>query len=234
MIIDTVKALADITFVPLCVCCGGVLTDGESTLCTICRYDMPLTYYPSMRQNFVVDLLAGRVNFVNASALMFFRRGSDYRSLIHRMKYGGRSDVARVLGELYGRQLRESGFYDGVELIVPVPLHWSRMIRRGYNQSNEFAQGIAVALGVAVESRALRRTRRTHIQARMSGVEQRAANVCGAFEVRRPELIDGREVLLVDDVITTGATLEACAEAINGSLPEVKLNLGAIAVVDRA
>lgn len=234
MVVDLIESLRDIAFPPLCACCGELLSDGEVALCTTCRYDMPLTYYHSMKQNYVVDLLAGRIDFENASALMYFRRGSDYRKLIHRMKYGGRSDVACVLGEIYGRYLRESHLYDGVELVVPVPLHWTRLIRRGYNQSSEFARGIARSLGVQIESRTLARVRRTSMQARMSDHEKRAANVHNAFAVRRPELIDGRKLLLVDDVITTGATLEACAQVINLTLPSTKLNIGAIAVVDRA
>lgn len=233
MVVDLIESLRDIAFPPLCACCGELLGDGEVALCTTCRYDMPLTYYHSMKQNYVVDLLAGRAAFENASALMYFRRGSDFRKLIHRMKYGGRSDVACVLGEIYGRYLRESKLYEEVELVVPIPLHWTRLVRRGYNQSAEFARGIAKSLGAQVESRAIARTRRTSMQAKMSDHEKRAANVHGAFAVRRPELIDGRKVLLVDDVITTGATLEACADAINRSLPEVRLSIGAIAVVDR-
>lgn len=234
MVVELITSLREVVFPSLCACCGDKLSEGEVTICTRCRYDMPLTYYADRKQNYVVDLLAGRVDFDNASALMFFRRGSDFRALIHRMKYGGRGDVARALGVIYGRYLRESKLYDQIDLIVPVPLHWTRMIRRGYNQSREFAEGIAEAMGAGVEHRAMRRVRRTHVQARMDSVEQRARNVRDAFVVCRPELIDSYRLLVVDDVITTGATLEAAVEAINKRLPETRVSIGAMAVVDRS
>lgn len=223
--------LVDMLFVPTCACCGGSLERGEHTICVTCRYDMPITNFAERATNAMVDLMAARIDFESASALMYFRIGGDYQKLIHRMKYGGRDDIARVLGEIYGQILSRSELYREIEVVVPVPLHWSKRMQRGYNQSAEFARGIACALGVAYECRAVRRVRRTKTQARMNDSKKRVKNVDGAFRVVRPELIENRVVLLVDDVVTTGATLEACAEAINRRLPCVKLNLGAIAFV---
>ncbi|MEG1413668.1 MAG: phosphoribosyltransferase family protein [Mucinivorans sp.] len=231
MIRSWLKSLVEVIFPAQCAVCGEALVAGEKTICTSCRWDMPLTDYWSAHENFMVERLAARVPFVEASALMFFRRHSHYRTLIHRMKYGGRRDVARMLGEIYGTYLHRSELYRGVQLIVPVPLHYTKFIKRGYNQSEEFARGIASSLGVEVCTRALVRTRRTHTQAQLHDSLSRAENVEGAFRVVRPELLVGRGVLLVDDVVTTGATLQAAASAIVMMESPVRLYLGAIAIV---
>lgn len=231
MITQIVRALGEVLFPPLCACCGSVMVDGEQTICTICRYDMPLTYYFNRKENFVVDLMAGRACFDNASALMFFHRHTDYQRLIHRMKYGGRDDIARALGEIYGRFLSQSGLYADLELVVAVPLHWTKMFKRGYNQSLEFAIGVGRSMGIPVENRAVRRVKRTRTQANIGDPQSRVRNVQGAFAVVGARFLEGRNILLLDDVITTGATLESCADAINRSVPTARLNLGAIAIV---
>lgn len=231
MVVEWLKNLFDAIFPERCAVCGGALEQGEETICTSCRWDMPLTDYWSAHENFVVERLAGRVPFEQASALMFFRRDSDYRRLIHRMKYGARRDVAVVLGEIYGRYLAQSELYRDVEIIVPVPLHFTKLIKRGYNQSEFFARGIARSMGVAVEAKAVRRVRRTQTQARLKGSAERVRNVQGAFVVIRADRLSGRVVLVVDDVLTTGATIEATALAIIEACPDVRLSLGAIAIV---
>lgn len=231
MIVEWLKNLFDAIFPERCAVCGGALERGEQTICTSCRWDMPLTDYWSVHENFVVERLAGRVPFAEASALMFFRRDSHYRRLIHRMKYSARRDVATMLGEIYGRYLAQSELYRNIEIIVPVPLHYTKFIKRGYNQSEFFARGIAQAMGVKVEARAVRRIRKTRTQARLRGSAERVRNVQGAFVVTHPERLVGRGVLVVDDVLTTGATIEATALAIIRACPDTRLSLGAIAIV---
>ncbi len=225
---DSLLALA---FPKLCACCSMLLVEGEDTICTTCRYDMPLTGYYNRKDNVVVERFAGRVIFENASTLMFFQKNSHYRDLLHRMKYSGRSDIAITLGKIYGAYLKESGLYGAIDTIIPVPLHFSKRLKRGYNQSAEFAKGIALSLGVKVEHRAIRRNRRTKTQARQGSIEHRQSNVEGAFSIRNKNLLLGKTVLLVDDIITSGATLEACADTINRNFPEIQLSLGAIAFV---
>lgn len=229
---DWAESLLSIIFPPQCACCDKALLDYEDTICTVCRYDMPITGYFNRKENYVVNLFAGRALFETASALMYFQRGSDFQKMIHRMKYSSRDDIARVLGEIYGAYLAESPFYEDVDLVVPVPLHFSKKIKRGYNQSSEFARAIAGKLGVECYADGLKRERRTKTQARLKTKENRAVNVEGAFVVNKVDRLAGRNILLVDDVITTGATLEECAVAINKEeLYGTKLYLGAMAVV---
>ncbi|MEG0162941.1 MAG: phosphoribosyltransferase family protein [Mucinivorans sp.] len=231
MITGWFRSLFDTIFPARCAVCSSALARGEQTICTSCRWDMPLTDYWSVHENFMVERLAARVPFVEASALMFFRRHSHYRTLIHRMKYGGRRDVARMLGEIYGTYLHRSELYRGVQLIVPVPLHYTKFIKRGYNQSEEFARGVAHAMGAQLQTKALVRTRRTRTQARLKDSQARALNVENAFRVTRVDLLAGRGILVVDDVVTTGATIEAAAGAIARAVGDATLYLGAIAIV---
>lgn len=226
-------SLASIIFPRRCACCSSPLDDTDSELCLTCRYDMPLTGYYFRKDNYVVELFAGRVDFRTASALMYFRYGSDYQTMIHRMKYSGRDDIARMLGVIYGGYLSRSPFYSDIDIVVPVPLHFTKKIKRGYNQSYEFARGVASAMGVKCIPDVLRRHKRTRTQARLTDREHRADNVKGAFRVLHAKRYSGKKILLVDDVITTGATLEACARALNSQVPDAVLYLGAIAVVAR-
>lgn len=226
-------SLGSIIFPRRCVCCMNTLEEGDSELCMTCRYDMPITGYYNRKDNSVVDLFAGRIDFRTASALMYFKYGSDYQSMIHRMKYSGRADIARLLGVIYGGYLLHSPFYNDIDIVAPVPLHFTKKIKRGYNQSYEFARGVASALGVECVANVLKRRRRTRTQARLSSKEHRAENVKDAFRVLRSERYSGKKILLVDDVITTGATLEACGRALNSQVPDAVLYLGAIAVVAR-
>ncbi|MFR9546503.1 MAG: ComF family protein [Rikenellaceae bacterium] len=233
LIAEFFRGVIDMIFPRICACCNEPLEELEHTICTKCRLDMPMTNFALRRDNAMVELMAARVDFDRASALMFFRQQSHYQDLLHRMKYSGRDDIARVLGEIYGLILFESGNYSDVDIVVPVPLHWSKIAKRGYNQSEEFAKGIAKSMGIRCMGRAIRRTRATRTQARLKGKEHRVENVNNAFSIRNryKRELDGKVLLLVDDIVTTGATLESTAYAINQELPNSKLHLGAIAIV---
>lgn len=233
LLVEWLTALGELVFVKQCACCGDELLEGEHTMCLNCRFDMPLTGYYNRKNNHVVELLSGRIDFQEASALMFFKHKTGYQTMIHRMKYSGRDDIAFALGETYGALLYKSELYAGVDCVMAVPLHWSKFLKRGYNQSAEFARGVAKSMGVEYVEGVLKRTRRTATQAKLTDKQKRAKNVEGAFAIRHKEKIEGRGVLLLDDVITTGSTLESCADSINKNLPNTQLYIGAIAVVSR-
>ena len=231
MIKEWLAGLADLLYPSLCAACGEALSEGEDTICTVCRWNMPLTDYWTLPDNYMTELLAGRIPFEHASALMFFSHHSDYRLMIHRMKYGSRRDIARATGRLYGYYLCGSEYYSDVTHLVPVPLHWTKRIKRGFNQSEELCRGMAESMGVGVDTRLLRRTRRTATQARKSRSD-RWRNVEGAFKVKRR--FDGGHILLVDDVVTTGSTIEACGSALAEKFPDMRISVAALSVVKRA
>lgn len=228
------KALLYSLFPRRCPLCGDMMVGGERDFCSLCRSDMPLTGYWMRKKNPLTELFAGRVMLDSASSLMFFRHDSTSQRAIHQLKYLGNRSMAISLGRIYGRYLAQSNLYDDVEILVPVPLHWSRRWNRGYNQSELFCQGMALEMNLRVETGALRRVRATAAQARKKSRTERWSNVEGAFCLCHPDRIVGRGVMLVDDVITTGATIEACARAISDVLPEQRIWIGSAATVRSA
>ena len=162
---DLVRDVASLLFPPRCAVCGEPLTRGERTVCTLCRATAPLTGYWREADNPVVRRCWGMVPVCQASGFLFFVRASGWRWLIHGFKYRGAWRTAREMGAWYGRYLRESGLYDDVEVVVPLPLHPFKRCRRGYNQSEYIAEGIAAQLGVEVDRRSVSRVRNTASQA---------------------------------------------------------------------
>lgn len=223
------KDLRDLFLPPVCPVCGGELPEGARTVCNSCRMDAPLTGFWTQVDNPVARKFWGLVPVINASAFLFFVPGNGYRDLIHGFKYAGRWRDALEMGLWYGGELARSGLYAGVDVVIPVPLHWRRRIARGYNQSEYIAQGIAASLGVPMDTRSLRRTRHNPSQTHRT-TRERWDNVKGIFSVRRPERIGGKHILLVDDVLTTGSTITACAEAILAADPGTHISIATLAV----
>ena len=172
--------------------------------------------------------MEGRVPLVAAAAMCHFVKDSLVQQVLHRIKYGGDREAALELGRLYGQELAEQEAFRGVAAVVPVPLHAARLHRRGYNQSAWFGRGLADALGCNCLEEAMERVRATETQTRKT-LAERQANVASAFRLRDPAPLEGRYVLLVDDVFTTGATLEACAAELL-QVPGLRLGLVTLAV----
>lgn len=227
---EWLRPLVRLLFPERCAVCGGPLSAGEEQICTLCRVTAPFTRYAAEPLNPVLRRCTELLPVTQASAFLFFRQGSGWQRLIHGFKYRGRWRTARLLGEWYGRELRQSGLYADVDAVVPLPLHPFKRIRRGYNQSEFIAEGIAAQLGVPLDRTSVFRSRNTAEQA-LRTHRERAANVAGAFSVRHPERLAGRHLLLVDDVMTTGSTLLTCAEAMLQAAPDCRISIAALAVV---
>ena len=202
-----------------CPACGRALPEGVRWLCPHCRWDMPLTGYAAEHDNPVARKFWGLVPVQEAASMFFFTRHGRYRAMIHGFKYHGQWKTCLRLGAMFGAELSESGLYDTVDLIVPVPLHYRRLFRRGYNQAESLARGIAGALDRETDCRSLVRKSYNRSQTAMRNRKDRWENVADIFSVRRPQRLAGRHILLVDDVLTTGSTLTACAETILKAAP---------------
>jgi ComF family protein len=194
-----------------CFACSEPLSKGEELLCSRCLVQLPKTSYHRWHDNPVWGRLAGRLPVESAFAFLKFLKGGVVQNLLHELKYNNRPEIGVRIGGLYGRELAESGFADSFDVIVPVPLHHSRLRKRGYNQSAKFAEGLAEALRVPWEESLSLRLQATSTQTR-KGRADRWQNVQTAFSTAQTERIRGKRILLVDDVITTGATLEACGQ----------------------
>lgn len=201
---------AALFFPNYCLGCEQILLRQESWLCTRCFADLPQTHYHLNNNNPVVQKLYGKVPVTYAMALYKFRAGSSVQHLIHQLKYGHQPAIGEFLGKIYGAQLAHRAWENQFDCIVPVPLHKERLIQRGYNQSDYLAQGMSALLDIPWYSHCIERIKNTNTQTQKSKLE-RLQNLIASFRVIDVSPIQGRHVLLVDDVLTTGATLEACA-----------------------
>src|SRR5690606_1874466 len=185
----------------------------ETLICTDCWYHLPYTGGHSDAGNPSARLLWGRVPLKGVASYLYLEDDSRVERILYHLKYRARPEIGELLGTRYGEMLFTTPPFSEAAVIIPVPLHRIKMRRRGYNQSASFASGLSQSMRKAVTADVLVRTKASESQTRMNRHE-RYENVRDAFKVQNQEAISGRHVLLVDDVLTTGATIEACAEAL--------------------
>lgn len=216
-------------FPSTCAACGKVLVTGEEQLCLHCLASLAPSGYSTFSNNPAERQLAGLPHLVAASAMLLYKRDGIVQQVVHSMKFHGNSELCVLMGRQMGLDLRRSGRFDDVDLLVPVPLHWLRQISRGYNQSRLLCRGMAEILDLPIATGNLIRTRYTRKQS-LQSTAARSSNVEGAFSLRHPERLAGKHILLVDDVLTTGATLSACAEAL-ATVPGLRLSVATLSIV---
>ena len=214
------ESLADFLFPRYCVCCRGRLSLREQTLCSACLLNLPRMRHASFTDNDVTRVFWGLVPVGKGTAWFHYPKDSGYSRILSELKYHDHPEVGTAMGRIMGEELLAQGFFDGMDLIVPVPLARRKERQRGYNQSDYIARGIAGVTGLPADTGCVRRTVANPSQTRLTDA-QRRENVRHIFAVTRPELLEGRHVLLVDDVMTTGATLLACAEAVATARPRL-------------
>jgi ComF family protein len=206
---DLLDDFISLLYPRLCYACGNHLLRNEKLICTECYVLIPRTNYHLEEENPVAQLFWGRCNIEKAAAFSFYNKGSRIRNLIHSLKYKGIQEVGFELGRIYGNSLKSNGFTNGIDLIIPVPLHPSKKRRRGFNQSDLISEGLSEATGVPLDTDSLIRISVSDTQTKRSRYE-RWTNVEGIFRITEPGNLRGRHVLLIDDVITTGSTVESC------------------------
>lgn len=194
-----------------CAACGETLGATEEGLCSVCNRHLPRTeFWTEPYDNVLARLLWGRVPVEKCAALFFYRSHSEASRMIYALKYGHRPDIGTYLGRMAATDFDGSGFFDGIDAMIPVPLTKGRERERGYNQSTMIARGISEMTGIPVWRNVVRRTSYNGSQTQKVGWE-RIENVRGAFSLTNGKKIRGRHILIVDDIITTGATVWSCA-----------------------
>ncbi len=208
------NAVVGLFYPSVCAACGNSLFQWEKTVCTRCRSLLPKTGYERHEGNPLAQVFYGKVRLRAVTACYFFSKEGKVQHLIHELKYKDNPDAGVYLGQELGKTLREAPLFQGLDYLIPVPLHPKKEKERGYNQSLMIAQGVAEVTGVPVGTTFLTRSVYTSTQTHKSK-EERWQNVKGIFELHHAEQLQGKYVLLIDDVLTTGATLEACALALS-------------------
>ncbi len=205
--------LASLFFPRACLGCDTPLAYGESLICTDCWYHLPYTDAHRDPDNVGARQLWGRARVEAVASYVYFVDSSRVKRILHHLKYRRCPQVGRLIGARYGESLRQAAPFNEADFIVPVPLHPSKLRDRGYNQSAFFAKGLSASMGMAVLEHALARGKATESQTRKSRY-QRYENMVDTFSVSDHDAIADKHILLVDDVLTTGATIAACVHAL--------------------
>ena len=213
MIFRSLHNFINLIYPKLCLACDGNLPPYEELICIKCQYQLPKTNHHKSKENPFTERFWGRVPIETGASMYYFTLGSRVQHLIHQLKYENKSEIGYKLGKLYGYQLKEEPHFQNIVAIVPVPLHPKKMHIRGYNQAAAIGEGLAESLNIPHYPHALYRKVFTNTQTKKSRAE-RLENVFQAFAVKNVNQLKGKHILLVDDVLTTGATLEACATRI--------------------
>ena len=194
-----------------CRACFGSLVKGEEIFCTRCIAEFPKTNYHLQPANPVEARLAGRLPVKHAWAFLKFRKGGIVQHLLHQLKYKNHPEVGVALGKIFGHELRLAGLASDFDIIIPVPLHELRKRKRGYNQSAKLAEGLSFAMDTPWDETVSIRKMKTNTQTKKTKME-RWENVRNVFSLSESKSLAGKRILLVDDIITTGSTLEACGQ----------------------
>ena len=213
MKINLLADLLNLMYPPVCLACGNTLQHTENHLCLSCLYEIPKTNYHLEKDNPVEERFWAKAPVFRATSYFFFNKGSSFQKILHSLKYQGQKNVGLSLGRYAGADLMQSPDFSHVDVIIPVPLHPDKLKERGYNQSECIAEGLSEAMTKPVDTKHLIRTKANVSQTNKS-VYERYENTSGIFQLTDNTIFSGKHVLIVDDVLTTGSTLEACAKAL--------------------
>ncbi len=219
--------LLSLLYPELCQACSNSLFKHEQLICLSCLYKLPKTNFHLEHNNIIEKIFWGRVPVEKATSYLNFRKGGKVQNLMHNFKYKSKKNIGFYLGEHFARDLKKENWFDGIDLMIPIPLHYKKQQIRGYNQSEEIAKGLESITSIPVEIKVVERRLPSQTQTKKSRFK-RWENVSEIFKIKEPQKIENKHLLIIDDVITTGATIEACAQKllqVNG----VKISVATLA-----
>ena len=220
--------LLNLVYPKNCCICKENLIGNEEEICTACLYHIPRTNFHLQKDNAIEKRFWGKANIERATAFFFFQKGSDFRELLHLLKYKGEQQIGVVLGEFAAADLLQSPDFSGIDFLVPVPLHHNKLRQRGYNQSECIARGLSQVLNIPIDAKNLFRVIENPTQTKKS-VYERWENTNGIFDIVDAKIFENKHILLIDDVLTTGSTLVACVEALQKT-KNIKISIFTLAV----
>jgi ComF family protein len=197
----------------VCTGCGSDLLEEDNLLCLTCIHDLPHTNFAALANNQIEKDFWGRINLEAAYSQFYFSKAFLIQHLIHQLKYKGDTKIGFYLGEIMGKTMLQSNRFSTIDALIPLPMYVDKEHKRGYNQATIICNGISAIMNIPVLTNAVVRQHATETQTRKHRTE-RWENVKDSFKVEKPAELNGKQVLLVDDVVTTGATLEACGNVI--------------------
>lgn len=223
------NSLVDLILPRVCSVCGTVLVEGEDIMCLNCLVNLPVSGMHDRQPNEIHErLISLRTPIEKATSYFYYNRDNPYARLIHDTKYRNRPRVGRKLAATYASQIISIGFFDDIDALVPIPIHFLKRLKRSYNQSEEIAKGVSLVTGIPIEDH-LHATRYHSSQTRKSATVRRL-NVSGSFSVRHSSDISGKHLLIIDDVITTGSTMLSAMEALKSYDQTVRLSVFSLAL----
>lgn len=227
-ILTTFSDIGDLLLPRTCPVCGKVLTSHERYVCQGCMMQLPRTLLHERKFNAMEQLFAGKTPVERATGYFYYEKDNRYASILHTLKYHNRPNLGRWMARQFATEIQPCGFFDGIDAIVPIPLHFTKRAARGYNQSEYIAHGISDVTGIPVIKTV--KAVRPHATQTRKGIHERLLNTQGIFGIRNPQQLEGKHILLVDDVVTTGATLLSCAEMLQREVKSIHISLATLAV----
>ena len=223
-----VANFASLLYPELCVICEEPLIGNEKFFCFACFLKLPRTNYHLISENQAVERLAGKVSLEKASSYFYYNKGGVAQKLIAEIKYRGNRNLGEWIGAYLAKDMISSGFFQKIDYMVPIPLHRSKEKKRGFNQAEKIAEGIALVTKIPLETGNVFREKANTSQTQ-KGIFDRWKNARNLFDLKDPELFKGKHILLIDDVLTTGSTLEAVAQTLLKS-QDVKISILTLAI----
>jgi len=220
--------LLNLFYPNLCFVCGETLMKNESHVCLTCMNNIPRTNYHLIPDNPVEKRFWGKAPIFRGTSFFFFQKGSPFQILLHELKYKGNKEIGEIMGKYAAAELLNSPDFCSVDVIIPIPLHPNKLAKRGYNQSEWIGKGLSRILNKPQDTNTLKRIKETATQTKKS-VFERFENTAGIFELSDTKHLEGKHLLLIDDVLTTGSTLEAAINTLL-AIPNIKISIFTLAV----
>ncbi|WP_340199634.1 ComF family protein [Ascidiimonas sp. W6] len=228
--VNILNDIENLFFPEVCLACMEKLVANEKTICIACRHNLPLTHFHNYKGNPVEQILYGRFKLENATAFLYYREAGSVRNLIHNLKYKHQEQIGDMLGVWMGYELSKIENYKKIDAVIPVPLHHKRLKKRGYNQVAQFGKQLAVALDANYIDNVLYRTVNSRTQTLKNRLK-RWEHIETIFAIKNQHILKNKHLLIVDDIITTGATIEACANSLK-VIQGIKLSIATMAITE--